>query len=803
VSGGGSWLSGFQARKEVTISGSTVGAQSDYPVMLTVHYGSGSDSGRNIYTGGRCQSDFGDIRFTSSDGVSELSYWMQEKTDSDQATIWVNVPSIPASPSSTSIYIYYDAQTTVSTTSSGEDVFLFYDHFTGDSLNAQWSDTQGTPTVSDSILTLNEYNSVKDRIRAAGYSWNGNVQMYMRVRYGHEAVHVGRHGLGAASVSNDFASDDCAYMNPTGVEGIVNTVTGDDGSYTYWNVYYTYQADTWYLASIKVDPGWVYYTFNGDSRTQTLTVPDEALSPRLEGNSASYDLDVDWVFVGKYVYPQPSISSWGDEETYTPSAGEVLLNLTYSYDRSGSVTGICNGTYTETYSYDMLDRLNSSSGPWGIISFGYDGVGNRVSKSVEGGSTISYSYDSLDRLVSATGMGFNWDGNGNLLYMGDGLYEWNYSYDSLNRLTGVQRDGVLFSVYSYDGGGRRVRSWDTVDGTTDYVYCGLNIVDEVNGGVHWRHVYAGSMHIASNTTGTVEYYHVDHLGSTRLKTNSSGGIIYESNYEPFGVGCGEGGVEDYRYTGKHEDITGLYYFGARYYDPTTGRFITRDTVFGKLIDPQSQNKYVYCMNNPQKYTDQDGNSPILFIIALFAGVLGYNAYNYMAMDTVGGDVSKLHEVWDFNDAATMSLTFFLTTYGAPIIASEFLTKTTMGTQYLDLAKRIKEIGGLRKGIEYFRKGLQFESYFNGNKVSITQERLIHLLRSSRGQNHIAEFMQHYRLTDPSQVFDIIDDAITSGQVIHGQGHFTNFYIQYFDSAMQEIAIILYDNYELCTAYLVQ
>jgi RHS repeat-associated protein len=225
-------------------------------------------------------------------------------------------------------------------------------------------------------------------------------------------------------------------------------------------------------------------------------------------------------------------------------------------------------------------------------------VGNRLSKSVEGGSTVIYSYDSLDRLVSATGMGFGWDGNGNLLYMGDGLYEWNYSYDSLNRLTRVQRDGVLSSVYYYDGGGRRVRSWDTVDGTTDYVYCGLNIVDEVNGGVHWRHVYAGSLHIASDTTGTVEFYHVDHLGSTRLKTDSSGGIVYVSNYEPFGVGCGEDGGEDYRYTGKHEDTTGLYYFGARYYDPATGRFTTRDKVFGRLTDPQSQNRYVYCMNNP-------------------------------------------------------------------------------------------------------------------------------------------------------------------------------------------------------------
>ena len=71
-------------------------------------------------------------------------------------------------------------------------------------------------------------------------------------------------------------------------------------------------------------------------------------------------------------------------------------------------------------------------------------------------------------------------------------------------------------------------------------------------------------------------------------------------------GVGETGSEDYRYTGKHEDPSGLYYYGARYYDLLTGRFTTRDTVFGELGDPQSQNRYVYCRNNPEKYVDPDG-----------------------------------------------------------------------------------------------------------------------------------------------------------------------------------------------------
>jgi len=59
-------------------------------------------------------------------------------------------------------------------------------------------------------------------------------------------------------------------------------------------------------------------------------------------------------------------------------------------------------------------------------------------------------------------------------------------------------------------------------------------VDEIRGSVYEKHVYAGSMHIASVSSGTVEYYHVDHLGSTRLKTDASGSVTYSSNYEPYG-----------------------------------------------------------------------------------------------------------------------------------------------------------------------------------------------------------------------------------------------------------------------------
>ncbi len=56
------------------------------------------------------------------------------------------------------------------------------------------------------------------------------------------------------------------------------------------------------------------------------------------------------------------------------------------------------------------------------------------------------------------------------------------------------------------------------------------------------------------------------------------------------------------YTGKEKDATGLYYYGARYYDPALGRFTTPDSIVQNLYDPQMLNRYAYVRNNPSCVT---------------------------------------------------------------------------------------------------------------------------------------------------------------------------------------------------------
>lgn len=142
---------------------------------------------------------------------------------------------------------------------------------------------------------------------------------------------------------------------------------------------------------------------------------------------------------------------------------------------------------------------------------------------------------------------------------------------------------------------------------------------------------------------TIEYYHLDALGSVRAVTNESGNVIERHDYLPFGEECTTGacaanaslpGDQPRQYTGKERDAeTGLDYFGARYYAAGTGRFTTVDPLYtwtDNLADPDRWNRYAYARNNPLRYVDPDGRSIKLAKIAFQVGkalYLGQDIYS--------------------------------------------------------------------------------------------------------------------------------------------------------------------------------
>lgn len=136
---------------------------------------------------------------------------------------------------------------------------------------------------------------------------------------------------------------------------------------------------------------------------------------------------------------------------------------------------------------------------------------------------------------------------------------------------------------------------------------------------------------------TVEYYHLDAVGSVRAVTDHNGAVVRTHPSPPFGTGDGvTPGTDPLRYTGKERDAeTGLDYFGARYYGSRIGRFTGIDPVLDQpesLLNPQRWNRYTYALNNPVKFTDPDGRNPVLAAAVVVWGIYevvstAYDAYS--------------------------------------------------------------------------------------------------------------------------------------------------------------------------------
>src|SRR5690606_34582302 len=266
--------------------------------------------------------------------------------------------------------------------------------------------------------------------------------------------------------------------------------------------------------------------------------------------------------------------------------------------------------------------------------YAYDAVGNRVQERItlRMTETRNYSYYSnASRLLTNGVDGFVYDANGNLIrkgtsftMTGDGIElkeegeYWEYRYDLLNRLTEVKKNGSIVARYWYDETGLRIKK-ESGDGTIYYVFNleGQVLYEEESQG-YVEYIYLLGRHFARvdgyRTAITEErityFYHTDHLGSTVLVTDETGATVWSTEYTPFGSLTFEEGKlkRAVKFTGKDlDEDTGLYYFNARWYDQSIGRFISEDTYKGEPHDPKTSNLYVYVGNNPLRYIDPTGN----------------------------------------------------------------------------------------------------------------------------------------------------------------------------------------------------
>ena len=178
--------------------------------------------------------------------------------------------------------------------------------------------------------------------------------------------------------------------------------------------------------------------------------------------------------------------------------------------------------------------------------------------------------------------------------------------DAENHVTSITGSGIN-ATYVYDGDGKRVKA--TVGGVTT-VYIG-NYYERDNGTTVRKYYYAGAVRVAMRSGGNTFYLLNDHLTSTAITTNSSGVRQTELRYFAYGGTRYDAGSQMtlYRYTGQRvETGTGLYDYGARWYDPQIGRFLAADSIVPTPGDSQALNRYMYVLGNPLKYSDPTGHA---------------------------------------------------------------------------------------------------------------------------------------------------------------------------------------------------
>jgi len=178
--------------------------------------------------------------------------------------------------------------------------------------------------------------------------------------------------------------------------------------------------------------------------------------------------------------------------------------------------------------------------------------------------------------------------------------------------SGPPAGGAL--TFRYDPFGRRIQKiWpNTANNSTmvrNYLYDGANIIAELNasGAVVASYTQGAGIDepLAMRRGGYISYYHADGLGSITSLTNTNAQPVATYVYDSFGnTTATEGIFNPFRYTGREQDPeTGLYYYRARYYDPTVGRFISEDPAG---FAGSGTNFYAYVRNSPINLTDPLG-----------------------------------------------------------------------------------------------------------------------------------------------------------------------------------------------------
>ena len=293
------------------------------------------------------------------------------------------------------------------------------------------------------------------------------------------------------------------------------------------------------------------------------------------------------------------------------ASGSTISSESYVYDRAGNLTSKTVDGTTTGYGYDAANQLTSEAYAGYSASYAYDANGNRTGKTLNG-TTQTYAIDDGDKLTAVTQGGatvksYGYDAAGRTTSVASSAGTTTLAYDYEGRVTSISGPGVSNS-FTYNGLDTRVGKVDS-GGTSAYRRDGADVTDDVlsDGSA----VYTPG--VSQRRSGATTYDLHDQLGTASKQTNASASTTATRTYDAFGMLLASTGTPQgpfgFAATGGYQEDgdSGLKLLGHRYFDPSTGRFLTRDPI------KDGRNWYAYCDNNPIKRMDPTGLMILLLL----------------------------------------------------------------------------------------------------------------------------------------------------------------------------------------------
>jgi RHS repeat-associated protein len=589
----------------------------------------------------------------------------------------------------------YDALSRLTTVSDplGHQTQFAYDPV-GNLLKITDANGHATAYAYDAVNNLVAVTDALGHVTQYAYDPNNNRATFTNAKgnatsYAYDAVN-------RLSTITDPLSFGTAYTyDPVGNVTAVKDANGKTNQFAYdalnrlltiayldgKNVNYAYDADGNRTSMVDAH-GTTGYVYDALDRLTSVTNPGGATvtyghDPVGNRNSLTYPDGKLVNYTYDAVNRLAGVSDWlGRMTTYNFDSASNLLGIaypnkaamTFAYDSANRLTSVTNAiqgvppvviTYAldavgnrtkesvdgvaTAFGYDALNELISARlGPL-QTTWAYDMVGNRVTQTTPLGP-INYTYDAGDRMLTAGLAKYTYDNNGNQVTKTSGKLTWTYTYDAANRLVQALGYGIN-SMFGYDGDGNRILQ---TNGPGSYSY--LNDVATAlpvvlnEQGPDGNITYAYGLGLIEEASSKFNYfYHYDGLGSVIGLTDPKGKPQAVYAYDPWGNSLLTltdfvGTKNNFRFTGEALDPgTGLYFLRARYYDPSCGRFLSRDRLPGFATLPRSANAYAYALNLPTRLSDPSGLLTFAFGVSgsLAVGVGGIEATLLVVYDDKG------------------------------------------------------------------------------------------------------------------------------------------------------------------------